>query len=413
MTSPLRILQIAHDHPEWTPGGTEIVARDLARALDATDGLSARLLVAATSLQRPDMAPGSLGAIGPDAVLRTGAYDRFQMARLDGLGWIESLGRVLRDTRPDVIHLHGLDRLGIEALPVIRRQAPRAQIVLTLHDYQLICANDGLLLTRPEATRCQGASPDACARCFPERTAAQHALRRATLLATLVHVDRFIAPSRFLRDRFVAWGLAAERIEVVPNAVALPAPVAERCPRARRNRFGFFGQIARHKGVLTLLDAARRLKDADLAVTLHGGLGYADAGFRAEFADRLAAADPVAQHLGGYGRGELPARLAAVDWVVVPSLWWENAPLVIEEARAAGRPVIVTGHGGLAEVVADGETGLHVPAGDAAALAETMRGATDPALWARLAAGRGPADFAAFVDAHRALYAALTRRMAA
>lgn len=408
-----RILQIAHDHPDWTAGGTEIVARDLTRALAARPGVSARLLVAATSLQRPDMAPGSLGAIGPDLVLKTGAYDRFQMARLDGTAWVGALARVLGEARPEVVHLHGLDRLGIEAIPAVRRHAPRAKIVLTLHDYQLICPNDGLLLTRPDATRCAGASPDACARCFSERAAAQHALRRTTLLATLAHVDRFVAPSRFLRDRFVAWGLAPERIELLPNAVALPTPLPQGRDRPRRDRFGFFGQIARHKGVLVLLDAARRLEGAGVSVLLNGGLGHADAGFRAEFARRLAAAEPVAQHLGAYGRDELPARLAAVDWVVVPSLWWENAPLVVEEARAARRPVIVSGHGGLAEAVIDGETGLHVPPGDAAALAETMAAATDPALWSRLATARAPADFPAFVDAHLALYATLARRRAA
>lgn len=105
--------------------------------------------------------------------------------------------------------------------------------------------------------------------------------------------------------------------------------------------------------------------------------------------------------------------MARADWVVVPSLWWENAPLVIEEARAAGRPVIASGIGGMAERVADGVDGLHVPPGDAAALAETMRAATDPALWRRLAGVALPADHAAFTDAHLALYRDLLARVPA
>lgn len=411
--SGITVLQIAHDHPDWTPGGTEIVARDLARGLDARPGVTARLLVAATSLQRPEMAPGSLGAMGGDRVVRTGAYDRFQMARLDGLEWIASVAAVLAETRPDVVHLHGLDRLGIEVLPVIRRKAPRARVVLTLHDYQLICANDGLLMSPGEGARCLGATPDGCRRCFPERTAAQHALRRTTLLAALSAVDCLVAPSAFLRDRFVAWGVAPKRMALIPNAVALAAPAPGTAPRARRDRFGFFGQVAAHKGVLVLLDAARRLKGTGVGVTVHGGLGHAPSDFREAFGTALAAADPVAQHLGPYHRSETMARMRAVDWVVVPSLWWENAPLVVEEARAAGRPVIVSGHGGLAEIVSHGVDGLHVPAGDAAALAETMIEAGDPLLWSRLAAARGPADHEAFLDAHLALYATLSRRIAA
>lgn len=100
--------------------------------------------------------------------------------------------------------------------------------------------------------------------------------------------------------------------------------------------------------------------------------------------------------------------MADVDWVVVPSLWWENAPLVILEAQAAGRPVIASGIGGMAEMVKDGETGLLVPPGDAAALAEALRTAAgDADLWARLAAAQPRTSHERFVDAHLDLYRSL------
>lgn len=413
--SELRILQVAHDHPDWTPGGTEIVARDLARALAARAGVAARLLVAATALQRPDAEPGALGAHGDDLVLRTGAYDRFMMSRLDGAGWISSLAAVLAEVRPDVVHLHGIDRIGGEVVPVLRRLAPGCRIVMTLHDYQPICVNDGLMLTPGENARCAGASPDACRRCFPDQGAARHALRRAHLGAVLAGVDLFLAPSAFLRDRYVAWGIEPARIRLMPNAVPGAAAATPEPRRSRRNRFAFFGTIARHKGALVLLDAAARLARTgeDTTVTLHGGLGYADAGFRADFAARLVAAAPVAQALGPYARDEVVGLMRQADWIVVPSIWWENAPLVIEEARAAGRPVICSGIGGMAERVASGVDGLHVPPGDAAALAEAMRAAIDPELWRRLARRTAPADHASFVDAHLALYRALLARVPA
>ena len=79
-------------------------------------------------------------------------------------------------------------------------------------------------------------------------------------------------------------------------------------------------------------------------------------------------------------------------------------------ARAAGRPVIVSGVGGMAEAVAHGVDGLHVPPGDVAALAETMRAAADPDLWSRLAAEARPANHAAFVGAHLDLYVSLLER---
>ena len=87
---------------------------------------------------------------------------------------------------------------------------------------------------------------------------------------------------------------------------------------------------------------------------------------------------------------------------------------MILEARAAGRPVICSGIGGMAELVEDGVDGLHVPPGDAAALAETLRdAAADPDLWARLSAAARPGGHTDFVDAHISLYARLLERVPA
>ena len=74
--------------------------------------------------------------------------------------------------------------------------------------------------------------------------------------------------------------------------------------------------------------------------------------------------------------------------MVVPSLWWENSPLVIQEAFLHGRPVICSDIGGMAEKVTDGVNGLHFRAGDSVSLAETIAQATDsPETWRRLRAG--------------------------
>jgi len=74
-----------------------------------------------------------------------------------------------------------------------------------------------------------------------------------------------------------------------------------------------------------------------------------------------------------------------VDWVVVPSVWWENSPLVIQEAFQQGRPVICSDIGGMAEKVTDGINGLHFTTGDAMSLADTLkRATTTPGLWEAL-----------------------------
>ena len=68
----------------------------------------------------------------------------------------------------------------------------------------------------------------------------------------------------------------------------------------------------------------------------------------------------LAELVDSFGNWRLLGRAAVANYVVVPSIWWENSPVVIQEAYAARRPVICSGIGGMAEKVIDGVTGLHV-----------------------------------------------------
>jgi glycosyltransferase involved in cell wall biosynthesis len=80
--------------------------------------------------------------------------------------------------------------------------------------------------------------------------------------------------------------------------------------------------------------------------------------------------------------------MAGVDWVTMPSIWWENSPLVIQEAFLCGRPLLVSDIGGMAEKVRHGVDGLHVPAANPRAWADALlRAAEDEPLWDRLRAG--------------------------
>ena len=101
--------------------------------------------------------------------------------------------------------------------------------------------------------------------------------------------------------------------------------------------------------------------------------------------------------VGSYEQTELAQRMDKVDWVVVPSIWWENSPMVIQEAFANGKPVICAGIGGMAEKVRDGVDGLHFEVRNPFDLAETMiRAAVEPGLWQKLKANiREPLAFRA------------------
>ncbi|UEM22411.1 glycosyltransferase family 4 protein [Skermanella mucosa] len=414
-----RVLFVCHNHPSFHPGGTEIFAHDLFRHMKDVDGIEAMFLACTNKVHR-DQKPGTnfqtVGRSSDELVLWAGHFDRFYQSQIDLHGIVPDLSTLLQSFRPDIVHIHHTLLLGVEMLFLIRRVLPRARIVYTLHDYYPICANDGQMVTTDGHRLCPGASPDACHRCFPERTPDKFVLREKHLKGMLSLVDRFIAPSHFLRDRYVAWGLPADRIAVLRNGRPA-APAEERAPAsgqssARRNVFGYFGNLSPYKGIRVALDAARMLaeKDEDFVLHVHGGMPFQSDAFKAEIDEAAKSCGGRVIRHGAYRRDEMARLLNAVDWVITPSIWWENAPLVIQEAFQQGRPVICSDIGGMAEAVTDDHDGLHFRTGDAADLARAMRRAmTLPGLWQRLASNISPVRTVAESAAeHRSLYAGLT-----
>jgi glycosyltransferase involved in cell wall biosynthesis len=403
----MRVLMLAHGHPALTPGGTEMLARGLFRAMRARHGVQGLFLAALHPGLRPAHPGTRVQPAGQghddEWLVETGPrFDRFRLSQEDGAGLAATLAPIVARVRPEAIHLHHLLHWGAETLHLLRRLAPHAALVATLHDYFAICPREGRLLTA-DGRLCPGPTPDTCRRCLPDRAPDSFGQRRHWLRESLGLCDALVAPSAFLRDRLVAAGFAPDRIEVLRNGV--PAgPAAPARDVARRDRFALFGQLQRAKGVLTALAASSRLSAEGVAhrLDLHGPLDPACA---AEVQAALAAAPDATWH-GPYEPADLPARMAVTDWVLVPSHWVENAPLVILEAFRHRRPVICSGIGGMAELVADGVTGLHVPPADPAALADSLRQSiAAEGLWSRLRDRiQSPPDLDATAAAHLDLY---------
>jgi glycosyltransferase involved in cell wall biosynthesis len=396
MSKPLKLLSICHNHPDLHPGGTEIFSHGLFQELK-THGVEGLYVACVDKLHRGRLPGTLLQAVGraPDELLLwTGHFDRFNMSQVDLHGVMLELQRLLRTFKPTVVHFHHALLIGVEAFQLVRRTLPDAAIVLTLHDYYPICSNDGQLVTTGDRRLCRTPGPDSCTRCFPEISRDAFVMRELFLKHAFSLVDRFVSPSEFLRQRYIEWGLPAERIAVVRNGLR-PGPVAAHrtLPSdGKRNRFAFFGHLNPFKGALVAIEAARRLAeriDGPISLTLHGASDFQTDAFKAELAKATEKA-PFLNLRGRYGRDDMASLMADADWVIMPSIWWENAPLVIQEAFHHKRPVICSGIGGMAESVRDNVDGLWFRAGDAVQLSEKMEAALDPELWNRLVSGIAP-----------------------
>jgi glycosyltransferase involved in cell wall biosynthesis len=247
-------------------------------------------------------------------------------------------------------------------------------IVYTLHEFLPICHRNGQLVRTTTEKPCREESPRRCHECFPEVSPQEFFMRKRFIQSQMSLVDRFIAPSSFLRDRFVDWGLPPDKV-VTEEYGRLPVTAAPTRTRRTRNRLVFIGQLSYFKGINVLLEAMKRLQDdeVDVHLSVYGAnLELQPDEFRSEFAGLLEATKETVTFEGEFNHDDLPTIMADADWVVVPSVWWENSPLVIQEAGQHRRPVIASDIGGMAEKVHDGVSGLHFRAADPGSLAETI-----------------------------------------
>lgn len=329
--------------------------------------------------------------------------------------------KILTDFRPDVVHFQHVIRLSASLIPLTN--AARIPAVMTLHDYWLLCPRIKLL--KVDGTLCHGPRHGLeCLHCmapYLKRDVPRHGIRAAKLgliaLAAAVpswrqgnqpspnpiislferprvlreafrRLDAAISPSRFLRSMLGRSHFPISEIRAIPHGFdRSPYGAVSRRPAAVL-RLGFLGGLSDKKGVHVLLKALELVPDLRLEVRVFATPDVDDP-YQAELA-RLAKDKPV-QFVGPFEHTRIAQVLASVDVVVVPSLWWENDPLVVQESYLGGAPVIASRLGALPEKVHHGKSGLTFGAGDHAELASHIRSlAGQPRLLEQLRLGLPP-----------------------
>ncbi|HLV58557.1 MAG TPA: glycosyltransferase [Natronosporangium sp.] len=264
-------------------------------------------------------------------------------------GTQRALAQLLREHRPDVLHLHNPYPL---LSPAVVRTAHRygVPVVHTAHNYRQVCPNGVYFRDGRICHDCRGrrlAVPAVVHRCY-RGSAAQSAVMAVTLAAhrgTWRSVDRFLAPTAAIAAHLRGYGIPAERIVVKPNALPDPGPPD---PLPPDGDLLFLGRLSAEKGVELLLDAWRRHPEGAL-----GRLRVAGDGPLRPLVERAARARTDVTYAGRLDPDAARAALAASAAVVVPSTCEDVLPTVVIEALAAGRPVLGTALGGIPYLVGD------------------------------------------------------------
>lgn len=410
MNTTLNILHISNLYPPNIVGGAEVVCSDLAEAA-ARDGHRVTVITTENPKVLEDRGmireqrngvdvirffPKNLYWIrdqGNPSVLKKALWHARD-------GWnthaAEVVGRLLDEIRPDIMHTHNIDGFS----PVVWAEARKRGIpvVHTSHDLHLVCPRATLIRRSGEICK------DAPLPCQLYRKWYSH---RTT------DVRRFCSPSQFLLDVHQEMGMSAEKFEVVRNGIPMPWLEAPRAQEDRKApsplRLFFMGQLGRHKGIDTVIDAIRLLP-LDVPVELE----IAGKGDMESYVLDAITQDPRIRYHGFVRGDEKYALMSSADLFVIASTYYDNAPLSIIEAYGFGVPVLASRIGGLPEMVVDGRTGRLFEPGDAAALADLIRSlASDPSVLAPMRAAASGEVPKYTVQAMYERYAAIYREEAA
>lgn len=305
----------------------------------------------------------------------------------------EQFADLLKKERPDIAHVGHLNHLSTGLIQQLKKAG--IPIIFTLHDFWLMCPRGQFLQRNYDGCNtyqlCSGQEDRKCATScyqmffsgladFYEQDVSYWThwiARRMKEMKELVSmVDRFIAPSRYLMNRFVK-DFYLPKEKVIYLDYGFPTHYLQPITKRKKEDLFVFGYIGTHipaKGVNLLIEAFRKVEGkAKLKIW-----GWKDSQSQKALLEMTKSSDNPIEFCGGYINENLAdVVFSQVDAIVVPSIWGENSPLVIHEAQACHIPVITADYGGMAEYVQHHVNGLLFKHRDVQSITEQLQWALD------------------------------------
>jgi len=274
----------------------------------------------------------------------------------------------LDEIQPDVVHFGHLSHLSTDLVNIAKeRDLP---VIYTLHDFWLKCYRGQLIDTNAEI--CPGPSEENCFECVRDTFGEKWDMEdvkgyKKHMDSVIDNIDVFLSPSKFLKNFFVDSGIPEEKIRYSRYGFNkdLIKKKEKKFTSESKISFGFMGRVIPVKGIEVLLKAFSRLEKSDLHI-------FGSVGDQLEFLQGYLDESVILE--GPFKNWKIDEKvLSNIDVLVVPSIWYENSPLVIQEAFLAGVPVITSDIGGMKELVKDGKDGFTFETGDVDSLREVMK----------------------------------------
>ena len=309
-----------------------------------------------------------------------------------------AFGSLLDSLKPDIVHIQHLLFLSLGIIEQSRKRD--IPVVFTINDYWLFCPKGQFLTDQLQV--CEGSNQGLCVSCVkPQFLIRKHTIffynllrsygprwllrlikkiyfyamesrseikksfpgliaqRLSAVKEAVSQMNLFIAPSEFAKDLFLKKGVSAERVITCRYGITNPVLPPECKKDEKTIRFGYVGTLLPMKGIDLLVKVFRQMPASHARLLIYGR-AKAYAGYESFYEElkKETKSDPRIILMGDFDNADIGSVLSNIDVLVVPSIWPENAPLIILEALAAKVPVVASRLGGIPELIRDGENGF-------------------------------------------------------
>ena len=371
-----RVLIVTQLFPPHAIGGSEIVAYQQAKVLKK-EGFDVRIFTGRIN-NTPEQYSFKREKKEFDVTsvnLHSVDFEHTRIASISKSKIEEIFMEDLYNVAPDIVHFHNIYAMSASMIDECRRM--NIPVVVTLHDYWGICFRNILMDKDNRICTRSGLECFYCKDHLGMEDGSRISIdkRNSFIMRSYSSADLLISPSRYLAERFVERGLPASKVCVINNGIDIARFRDIKKIESKKIRFGYIGQIIRHKGIEKLIRSMSMLSDTekkDISLSIVGTGEKLFFNYCKNLAAKL--------NISGFTkfRGPLDNREIAkvyreIDVLIVPSIWPENSPVTIMEALASKVPVLASDIGGMPELVHEGVTGYLHRYDDACSLTKSIR----------------------------------------
>lgn len=413
----MKVLQIVHSYPPYTMAGAEIYAYNLSCELAKRHKVFIFHRINELGQREYNILQNSNNGFEIYAINNTFRnYESYEMTyKNEALS--NRFSNIIDQIKPDIVHIQHLLYLSTTIIEEIKKRD--IPIVFTLHDYWLLCPQGQLL--KNNLTLCENKDYYACTECIPHQLcvrknifnyyyffkrvlpesllqliknnylnyarfsllSAEEAFMKIRERAKYVKeicskVDLFISPSKFLRDKFIEFGIPHEKIVFSRYGFNLGSFKSIQKVASKILRFAFIGNILPAKGIHVLIEAFNRIHNDNLELKIYGKV-ISYKGLLESYLKHIKklSKNKNIKFMGEFDNKDIANIFKEIDVLIVPSIWYENSPLVIQEAFASKTPIIASNIGGIPELIQDSKNGLLFEANNINGLYENIKRVTD------------------------------------